>query len=65
MAMMEGAQMTDKDRLDVALARIAALEELLAHYRAGTTPPERLHRELARTKSRLAEAMYGFSPSGG
>lgn len=59
----ERVGVTDAERASVALARIAALERLLAHYRSGTQPSEKLHRELARTKSELLRVTEGFAPT--
>jgi hypothetical protein len=35
--------------------RITALEDLLAHYRAGSRPPEALHRRLEQTRAALQD----------
>jgi hypothetical protein len=51
-----------RQQRDAALARCEALEKLLACYRVGKSPSEKLHRELARTQTRLAEVMDGFAP---
>lgn len=47
---------------NIALARIAALENLLVCYRIGKQPSQRLFKELERTKTRLAELTEEFYP---
>jgi hypothetical protein len=38
--------------------RITALEDLLAHYRAGSRPSEALHRRLEQTRAALAREAF-------
>ena len=51
-----------REQRNAALARIAALEGLLVCYRVGKQPSERLHRELARTRSRMEALFDDFYP---
>ena len=49
--------MTDLEQ--AALDRIEALERMLAHYRTGIRPTEKLHVEMERTREALTEAKRG------
>lgn len=44
---------SDADRLAWYARRVKALEGLLACYRVGSRPSEKLHRELALTRERI------------
>lgn len=55
--------LAEAEKVGTALARINALENLIVCYRTGKQPSEALHRDLARTKTRMDEVFQGFHPS--
>jgi hypothetical protein len=51
-----------EEQRDAVVARLVALESLLAFYRLGRRPTEKLHKELGRTRKAVIEA-FGEYPA--